>query len=51
MKNVPKLADPENRHVKRALRIKCPSCGAMPGQRCKALYYRIVHFARVEMKP
>jgi hypothetical protein len=46
----PKLADPDHHAVKAALRITCPSCGAHPGQHCRGLHRRIVHYARCTMK-
>lgn len=46
-----RLANPNDPATKRALAITCPNCGARPGQRCKALHHRIVHYARVEFRP
>jgi hypothetical protein len=51
MTKVPKLADPKHPAVRRALMITCPKCDAPPNRRCRALYYRIVHFARCEFRP
>lgn len=46
----PKLANPNNAAVRKALRITCPSCGAEPGDRCRKIGKRIVHYARVELR-
>lgn len=52
MKNVKGLATADRQHpaTAAALRVECPRCGAVPGQRCKALHLRIVHYARCTWK-
>ncbi|WP_164498137.1 zinc finger domain-containing protein [Mycobacteroides abscessus] len=47
---IPKLANPKSPAVLVALRIQCPTCKALPQQRCRGLNYRLVHFARCTFK-
>jgi hypothetical protein len=55
-----KLANPDSPIVKRALERSCPACKARPGAYCvtnnelskgRPLKNRIVHYARVELRP
>lgn len=48
-----KLANPTSPQVRDALRRPCPytkDCGAQPGEHCRGLGRRLVHYARCSWK-